>query len=58
VRLDQRKILITGGGSGIGLELAKALAPANDVVIAGRDVGKLERARRLHPLGKTILVDK
>ncbi len=45
MRLDQRKILITGGGSGIGLELAKALAPANDVVIAGRDVGKLERAK-------------
>ncbi|HEX2712250.1 MAG TPA: SDR family NAD(P)-dependent oxidoreductase [Candidatus Acidoferrales bacterium] len=45
VRLYQQKILITGGGSGIGLELAKALAPGNDVVIAGRDVGKLERAK-------------
>jgi uncharacterized oxidoreductase len=54
VRLDHRKILITGGGSGIGLELAKALAHANDVVIARRDVGKLERARdglpTLHPV--------
>ena len=45
MRLERRKILITGGGSGIGLELAKALVPANDVVIAGRDVGKLERAK-------------
>jgi len=45
MRLEQRKILITGGGSGIGLELAKALVPSNDVVIAGRDVGKLDRAK-------------
>ena len=45
MQLEQRKILITGGGSGIGLALAKALAPTNEVVIAGRDVRKLERAK-------------
>jgi uncharacterized oxidoreductase len=49
MKLEQRKILITGGGSGIGLELAKALLPANDVVIAGRDAGKLERAKAALP---------
>jgi uncharacterized oxidoreductase len=44
MRIEQRKILITGGGSGIGLVLARSLARENDVVVAGRDFGKLERA--------------
>jgi uncharacterized oxidoreductase len=45
MNLNGKKILITGGGSGIGLELARRLAGANEVVIAGRDEAKLERAR-------------
>jgi uncharacterized oxidoreductase len=57
MRLEQRKILITGGGSGIGLALAKALAPTNDVVIGGRDVRKLERARASLPTLQTIRLD-
>jgi uncharacterized oxidoreductase len=56
MRLEQRKILITGGGSGIGLALARALAPRNDVVIAGRDVRKLEQAKPSLPL-HTVRLD-
>jgi len=54
MRLSGKKILITGGGSGIGLELARRLAGANHVIIAGRDEAQLERARAevpaLHPI--------
>lgn len=45
MRTGGQRILITGGGSGIGLALATRLAPSNTVVIAGRDEAKLERAR-------------
>ena len=45
VKLEGKRILITGGGSGMGLELARRLADRNKVVIAGRDLAKLERAR-------------
>jgi uncharacterized oxidoreductase len=54
MRLSGKKILITGGGSGIGLELARRLAGANHVIIAGRDEAQLDRARAdvpaLHPI--------
>ena len=39
-------ILITGGGSGIGLEIAKALSPANRIIIVGRNKEKLETAAK------------
>jgi len=44
VRTTALRTLLTGGGSGIGLAVARRLAPDNTVVIAGRDEGRLARA--------------
>jgi uncharacterized oxidoreductase len=50
--------LVTGGGSGIGLALARALAAhSNTVVIGGRDQHKLERASTEVPALHTIHLD-
>ena len=57
MRLDARKILITGGGSGIGLALARALAADNQVVVAGRDPAKLERAVAGDPRLRAVPLD-
>jgi uncharacterized oxidoreductase len=46
--LKSKIILVTGGGSGIGLELARQLvALGNTVVICGRDEARLAEAARL-----------
>lgn len=58
MRLEARNALITGGGSGIGLELARRLAArGNDVVIAGRDLAKLELAREESPALRPLRLD-
>jgi len=57
VKLEGKRILITGGGSGIGLELACRLAETNRVVVAGRDQAKLERARTQTPSLRTLRLD-
>ena len=46
MKLKERTILITGGTSGIGLEMARQLvARRNTVIITGRDQRKLEEAK-------------
>ncbi|MBF9059932.1 SDR family NAD(P)-dependent oxidoreductase [Rhodobacterales bacterium HKCCSP123] len=54
-----RHALVTGGGTGIGLDIARALAAAGaEVTITGRDLARLERIAaddpRLHPLRMNV----
>jgi len=50
MKLEQRTILITGGTSGIGLELARRLLERdNTVIVTGRDQEKLDAAKRALP---------
>lgn len=50
MKLSGNTILITGGSSGIGLELAKRLSESgNTVIITGRNQAKLDQAKKEHP---------
>ena len=50
MKLSDKTILITGGASGIGLELARQLLPrGNTVLVTGRDPEKLDAARQALP---------
>lgn len=44
MNITNNTILITGGGSGIGLEIAKALNATNKIIIVGRNKEKLDAA--------------
>ena len=55
--LTDRRILITGEGSGIGLALARALTPDNRVAIAGRDESRLDEARASIPSLDAVRLD-
>lgn len=51
-------VLVTGGGSGIGLALARRfLASGSDVVICGRDAERLEAAHQTNPGLKILRAD-
>lgn len=50
MKLENRTVLITGGTSGIGLELARQLIQrGNTVIVTGRDQQKLDAATRAQP---------
>ena len=58
MKLNGRTILITGGTSGIGLELARQLlARGNQVIVTGREQPKLEAAAAELPGLQTIQSD-
>jgi uncharacterized oxidoreductase len=58
VNLSNNTILITGGGSGIGLALVKQfLKNNNTVIIAGRNIEKLKHAKKSHPELEIIQCD-
>jgi uncharacterized oxidoreductase len=56
MNLTQQTILLTGGGSGIGLALAERLhAAGNTVLICGRDEAKLQAAANRLPGLRTLV---
>jgi uncharacterized oxidoreductase len=58
MKMSNNTILITGGGAGIGLELAKQLTKlGNRIVITGRDQVKLKKAKEQLPQIHTIVSD-
>ncbi len=58
MNLTKQTVLITGGASGIGFELAKELVRlGNTVAITGRDQGKLDRAKKTLPQVTTYRSD-
>ena len=58
MQTSNRRVLITGGGTGIGLEITRAfLAAGSEVIAAGRNIKTLERARRELPEMKVHACD-
>ncbi|MEM9304855.1 MAG: SDR family NAD(P)-dependent oxidoreductase [Pseudomonadota bacterium] len=50
MKMTGKRVLVTGGSSGIGLEVSRALADAGaDVVVTGRDASQLKRVALQNP---------
>jgi uncharacterized oxidoreductase len=58
MQLASNTVLITGGASGIGLELARRfMQEGSTVIVCGRREEKLAEARKKHPELKTLVCD-
>lgn len=57
MKTSNNTILITGGGSGIGLEMARLFSTDNTVIITGRTADKLQKAAEELPNVKPIAAD-
>lgn len=58
MKIENSTVLITGGTSGIGLELARQLLAKNaKVIVTGRDQTKLDETKRALPQVETIRSD-
>lgn len=58
MKMTERTVLVTGGSSGIGLELARQLIErGNTVIVTGRDQAKLDQAQQLLPQLHTFQSD-
>jgi uncharacterized oxidoreductase len=58
MKLEHRTILITGGTSGIGLELARQLAKrGNNIIVTGRDQDRLDEVGQTLPGVHTVRSD-
>ena len=58
MKTSNNRVLITGGGSGIGLALAQRfLAAGNEVIIVGRNAEKLTAVQQAHPQIQTATAD-
>lgn len=58
MKLTEDTILITGGSSGIGLEMAKQLSElGNTVIVTGRNTQKLSTVKKQYPKIYTYTVE-
>ncbi|MEM7360415.1 MAG: SDR family NAD(P)-dependent oxidoreductase [Pseudomonadota bacterium] len=57
MKLTNKRILITGGTAGIGLEMAKQLAEQNEVLVLSRSGALPEQVAQAHPRIQCMSVD-